>query len=132
MRGLVCRIAKLLRRRNFEFYHWRLSQQLDNAVVCLAALEALEDFRYFFIGGQSLEDPFSHMFLGPKLLDLLDQLFLCMLDVNFVNALGGLDTCLTPTARLFAITLQSVSLGIQTVVASVGALGSRKRKSTMD
>lgn len=49
--------------------------------------------------------------LGPKLLDLPDQLVIRMLDVNHVDALGGLDPSCTPLARLVAITLRSVSLG---------------------
>jgi len=45
------------------------------------------------------------MVLGPKLPDLLDQLFLRVLDVNLVDALRVLDSCRTPLARLVAITL---------------------------
>ena len=59
------------------------------------------------------------MVLGPKLPDLLDQLFLRVLDVNLVDALRVLDSCRTPLARLVAITLQFVSgEGLQSTGAS--------------
>ena len=51
------------------------------------------------------------MVLGPKLLDLLDQLFFRMLNVNFVDAFGCFDSCRTPLAWLVAIALLSVSEG---------------------
>ncbi len=47
------------------------------------------------------------MVLGPKLLDLLDQFLFRVLDMNLVNALGGLYSCCAPLAWLLAITLQN-------------------------
>jgi len=87
IRRLVCRMMRLPGRKGFEVGHRRATKPLDDSIICLAIPEALEDFWYFFISGQSLEYLFSHMVLGPKLLDLLDKLFLRMLNVNFVDAI---------------------------------------------
>lgn len=110
IRGFVGRMVRLPGRKSFEVHHWRAAQPFDDAIVCLAVPEALEDVWYLFISRQSLEDLFSYMVLGPKLLDLLDQFLLRMLDMNLVNAIGGLEPCRAPLARLVAVTLQSVSV----------------------
>jgi len=61
------------------------------------------------------------MVLGPKLPDLLDQLFLRVLDVNLVDALRVLDSCRTPLARLVAITLGPCLFTVEAGIARNGS-----------
>lgn len=61
------------------------------------------------------------MVLGPKLPDLLDQLFLRVLDVNLVDALRVLDSCRTPLARLVAITLCPCLFTVEAGIARNGS-----------
>jgi hypothetical protein len=49
------------------------------------------------------------MVLGSELFDLLNQLFLRMLNVDLVDTFRGLCSTCTPFARLFPITLPEVS-----------------------
>lgn len=87
---------------------WRAIQPIHNCVVFLAVLQPFEDFGDFVVGGrQRLQDLLGQVVFGLQLLDLLEQLLLCVLDVYFIRALAGLDPRRAPLARLLAIALVS-------------------------
>jgi len=58
------------------------------------------------------------MIFGSEIFDLLDQLLLRMLDMDLVDALGGLNSCRTSLAWLLTIALRIVSLDPSSKVRS--------------
>lgn len=77
------------RRQGFHILDRGTTQPFHNVAVRFSISKALEDFRDLFVRGEALEDLLRQMVFRLELLDLPDKFFFRMLDVDFVNTVGG-------------------------------------------
>ena len=76
-------------RHSLRIFERGTTKPFYNATISFSIPKALQNFRNLFVCGECLEDMLGQMLLRLKFLDLPDELFLRMLDMNFVNTLGG-------------------------------------------
>lgn len=72
----------------------------------MAIFELIKNFKALLTSGESMEDLLCQVIFCFQFFDLLDQLLLCILDVNLVNTGEGLHPRRTSLAWLVAIALE--------------------------